>query len=121
MKREKHLETVLSIVLGLSVIFWITKNRHLVAPIVLITAIGLFSNYLTEKIHRLWTKLSHILGNVMSKVLLAVLFYVFLLPIAMLSKIFSKKDLLQLKKNPGDTYYMSRDYQYTAEDLENPW
>src|SRR5262249_47812688 len=104
MKREKHLETILSIVLGLSVILWATKNRYLVPVIVLLACIGLFSKYLTEKIHWLWTKLSHILGMIMSKVILSVLFYLFLFPMAKLSKLFSKKDMLQLKKQSGPSY-----------------
>jgi len=121
MKREKHLETILSIVLGLVVIYWITKNRHLFPVIVLVAAIGLFSRYLTEKIHWLWTKLSHVMGWVMSKVLLSVIFYLFLFPVSLASKLFSKKDSLQLRRSKASSYYSDRNHQYTPEDLENPW
>ena len=121
MKREKHLETILSIILGLAVIYWGTKNRYLLPAIVIIAAIGLFSSYLTEKIHWLWTKLSHVMGMVMSKILLSVIFFVFLFPIAVLSRLFSKKDSMQLKKASCPSYYVARDHGYTAEDLENPW
>jgi len=121
MKREKHLETILSIVLGMSIIYWATKNRYLLPAIVAVTATGLFSSYLTEKIHWFWMKLSHVMGSVMSKVLLSVIFYGFLFPIALLSKVFSKKDPLQLKKSSNSSYYTVRDHQYSGEDLEDPW
>jgi hypothetical protein len=121
MKREKHLETILSIVLGLAVIYWVTKNRYLLPAIVIVAATGLFSHYLTEKIHWLWMKLSHVMGSIMSKVLLSVIFYVFLFPIALLSRLFSKKDQLQLKRSHSNSYYTIRDHQYSGEDLENPW
>ncbi len=121
MKREKQLETILSIVLGLAVIYWVTKNHYLLPAIVIVSSIGLFSNYLTEKIHWLWMKLSHVMGTVMSKVILSVVFFVFLFPIALLSRLFIKKDSLQLKKTSGNSYYTVRDHVYTREDLENPW
>ena len=121
MKREKHLETILSIVLGLGVIFWITKNKYLPPVIVFLAAIGLFSNYLTEKIHWLWMKLSHVLGAVMSRVLLSAIFFLFLFPLALLARLFSKKDSLQLNKRTDASYYTTRNHQYVAGDLENPW
>jgi predicted membrane protein len=121
MKREKHLETLLSIILGLGVILWITKNKNLVPAIVGIAAIGLFSNYLTEKIHWLWMKISHIMGGIMSKILLSVLFYAFLFPLALLSRIFIKKDSLQLKRTKEASYYSERNHLYVSEDIENPW
>jgi len=121
MKREKHLETILSIILGLAVIFWLTKNKYLLPAIIILVVIGLFSTYLTEKIHWLWMKISHIMGSVMSKVILSVIFYFFLFPISLLSKIFTKKNILQLKRTDEVSYYTSRNHQYTSEDIENPW
>jgi hypothetical protein len=121
MKREKHLETILSIVLGLAVIFLFTKNKYLVPSIVVVIGIGLFSTYLTEKIHWFWMKLSHVMGSIMSKVLLSVIFYLFLFPVALLSRVFIKKNSLQLKKTKESSYYETRNHQYVAEDIENPW
>ncbi|MCX6290582.1 MAG: hypothetical protein NT126_02305 [Bacteroidetes bacterium] len=121
MKKAKHLETILTIVLGLAVIGWFTKNKNMITVIVFVSAIGLFSGYLTEKIHWLWMKLAYLSGLVMSKVILSVLFFLFLFPIALLSRLFSKKDSLQLKRSSGDSYYTVRNHLYTAEDLENPW
>jgi hypothetical protein len=120
-KREKHLETILSIVLGLAGIYWATKNRYLPPAIVVVSAVGLFSPYLTEKTHWVWMKFSHVMGSIMSKVILSIVFYVFLLPIAYLSKRFSKKDPLQLKKSTESSYYTTRNHRFTGEDLEDPW
>src|SRR5262245_49456605 len=112
MKKIKHLETILSIVLGLSVIFLFTRNedyptanKFLPPAIVVLSAIGLLSPYLTEKIHRLWMGIAHVMGSIMSKVILTILFYAFLFPIAMLARLFSKGDSLQLKKTTGTSYY----------------
>jgi hypothetical protein len=53
-------------------------------------------------------------------VILSAVFFLFLLPIAMLAKLF-KKDLLQLKKTEGKSYYHERNHSYDRADLENPW
>ena len=121
MKRAKQLETIISIILGLSVILLISKNKNVLISIIILASIGLFSTYLTGKIHFLWTKFSEILGGIMSKVILSLLFFLFLFPIALLSRLFTKKDALQLKRTTEPTYYTTRNHLYTAEDLENPW
>ncbi len=72
-------------------------------------------------INWLWMKLAFGLGWVNSRVLLSLIYYVFLFPIALVSRIF-KKDSLLLKKDPkSTTYFECRDHTYTKEDLENIW
>ena len=49
-------------------------------------------------------------------------FFLILLPIALLSRLFSK-DKFQLKKKGKEekSYYHKRDYEFTPEDFEKPW
>lgn len=121
MKREKHLETILSIVLLLTIFYWITENPYLLPVASVLMAIGLLSRFLTEKIHWLFTTLTQFIGLVVSKIILTLVFFLLLFPLAWLSRMFSKKDPLQLKKNSSDSYYSVRNHQYTKEDIENPW
>jgi len=119
--KEKNLETLLAIIAGLLVIYIASKRMAFVTVSVLIALIGLFSSWLTAKIAWLWTGLSKILGAVMSRVILGLTFYLFLFPVAILARIFRKKDSMQLKRHNRDSYYSPRDHSYTKEDLENPW
>jgi hypothetical protein len=121
MEREKHLETILSIVFGIAIIYWFTEYQPLIMVVILLSAIGLFNQFLSGSIHWFWTKLSHVMGYVMSKVILSIVFFIFLFPISLLAKLFSKKDSLQLKKGSGSSYYSERNHPYSADDLENPW
>lgn len=131
MQRNKALETILAISLGLLIIFWVSQHDKLVPfngtewllPItVILICIGLFSAFLSEKIHQAWMKLSHIMGYVMSKVLLGLIFFLILSPLALTRKLFTKKDPLQLKKaRPGESYYTNRNHTYTASDFEEMW
>lgn len=66
-----------------------------------------------------WYKLSEILGWVSSRVLLSTIFYFFLTPIALLSRLFNKDPLL-LNKKEGSLYY-ERNHKYQPKDLKFPW
>lgn len=121
--RAKDLETILTICVLLIVLFFVTKKQHAyyLTLSALLGIIGISSKYLSAKISWAWLKLSEGIGFVMNKVILATLFMVLLVPIAMLKKLFSKKDNLQLKKSASTSYYVERNHKYTGKDLEDLW
>lgn len=82
--------------------------------------IGAFSEQLSAYIVFFWDKLSHFLGLVMPNFILAPVFYLFLFPIALLSRIFKKSDSLHLKNN-SDSLYKVRDHDYDKSHFENMW
>jgi hypothetical protein len=125
MNRQKHLETILVLVLALGVIYWLSHiKRPELAKYLLLTAlilglIGVFIPSLADKIHWAWMKLAHVMGWVMSKVILTVVFFVFLFPMALLMRVFGK-GAVKLKQE-GSSYYKNRDFVYDKESLENVW
>lgn len=82
-------------------------------------AIGMFSDFFSEKIHWAWMKLAEGMGWVMSKVILSVVFYVFLFPIAIISRILGNNSMQPERKS--DTYYHVRNHTYEKKDLEQVW
>jgi hypothetical protein len=124
LNREKELETILTICVMLVVIYFVTKQQHryLLTISMVLGLIGMFSKFLTAKIALGWTRLGEAMGAVTSKVILSIVFFVFLLPMAALARIFSKeKSSLQLKKPTGDSYYFTRNHTYEPKDLKNVW
>ena len=119
MKREKNLETMLVITVGLLVLHVVFKTKALLIASLVIGLIGVFSDFLSDKINWLWTKFAQFLGNINAKILLSAIFFVFLTPIAFLFKL-TKKDNLKLKAQKG-TVYEERNHLYVAKDLENVW
>ena len=123
-KTNKYL-VILVIVTGLTGFhFLFGDSPRLVPNIFLYVAIGvggisIISSYLAEKIVWAWGKIALILGTINSKILLSAIFYFFLVPIAILSRIFKKKDELLLKKKSDGSYYKERNHTYSSEDLEN--
>ena len=121
--REKELETILTICVAMVAIFLFSKQHHKYWLTIglLLGLVGMFSKYLTSKIAWAWMKLSEGMGAVSSKIILSVIFFLFLFPIAALSRLFGSKSSLQLKKPDGNSFYFTRNHKFEAKDLENTW
>ena len=119
MNREKNIETCLVLATALVIFYCFNGSTYILYAAIVIGIIGLFFDTIAGWITKAWYKLAEVLGAVMSKVLLSIVFFVFLFPIAMLYRLFNK-DNLQLKRN-SDTYWVKRDHQFVKKDLEHPW
>ena len=70
----------------------------------------------------LWFGLSHLLGSVVSRVILSVLFFLIVTPIGVIRR-WMGADALQLKKwkQGRDSVFVVREGAITGKDLENPY
>ncbi len=59
------------------------------------------------------------LGEVMSRVLFTVVFFVLLTPLALLSRLFRKDQFY--KSTDRESYFIERDHPYGADDIQHPW
>lgn len=117
--RNKSLEAQLSIVVGFGLIAYFTKNQYLSLGVLLLGLVFLLSPTIGDTVSKVWFKIAELIGGVMSKVLLSIVFFIFLLPVATISKVF-KKDILGLKK-PEKSNYVERNHLYSGKDLEQIW
>jgi len=71
---------------------------------------------------KLWLGLSHLLGTVMSKVLLTVLFFLIVTPVGIARRM-AGKDSLQIKgwKTGKISVFRIRDHIFTSEDIHHPY
>lgn len=69
-----------------------------------------------------WFGFSQLLGDVVSRVLLSVVFFVIVMPVGIIRKL-SGKDTLKLKdfKRSDASVMISRDHLYNRSDLEKPF
>ena len=86
---------------------------------VIAMASGLFPP-VGRMINWLWMRLALILGWFNSRVLLSVVYFILLFPIALVSRLFTK-DSLQLKPKEKKSYFEERNHTFTKEDLINTW
>ncbi len=119
--REKNLETCLVIATGLLLFWLIYEVKPLIIAAFVIGIIGAFFDTVAGWITWVWYKIAEVMGGIMSKVLLSLVFFGFLAPIAFVYRIFNK-DTLQLGKKGNDgSYWSERSHTYTKKDLEQMW
>lgn len=118
--REKELETTgvlgaasvaFGLITGLGWLNWL-------ALAFLIT--GLFFKSAAAALTSGWLAFAEILGKFNSRVILSLIYYLVLTPVALLFRLFSG-DFLGLARKRGGSYYHPRNHQYMARDLETPW
>lgn len=120
MDRAKTRETLLVLTGALVVFYLIFPIVWLLYIAVLLAALGAFFPKHAVWIALGWMKLSGAIGFVVSRILLTLIFFGILWPVAMLYRLFSK-DPLQLKKTSENSYYCERNHAYTPADFEKPW
>jgi len=66
-----------------------------------------------------WYKLAEVLSKITTPLILSLLYYLFITPIALLFRAFGN-DPLRLKDSKGSMFEL-RNKKFTKNDLENPW
>lgn len=120
-KLEKEpYKIILSICIGFLIIFLIGKWNVFLWIAIGVGVLGLTSSYLRHIIIKLWFKLSWMLSLIIPNILLSIIYYLFLTPIAILYSFFGKNDPLMLS-NKNSTTFKDIEKEYTAENFNNPW
>lgn len=127
--KAKRVETLAVLALACIVIAMLRRHRAgipwlddpwLVAATVFLT-IGCFVAPVASLITRAWFGLSHVLGAVMSRVVMAVVYFAVLLPLSLVRRLF-EADPLRLRRDPKRTSYFTEiGKAYGPGDLQKPW
>jgi hypothetical protein len=123
-QNKDRFKTILVIVIGLLVLALFIKRpivkETLEKTALVIGIAAIFFPFAARWIEWAWLKLALGLGWVNSRILLSVIYFVFLLPIAWVARLFTK-DPLMLKARKSSSLYATRNHQYKKDDLENIW
>lgn len=70
----------------------------------------------------LWYSLSNFLGRIVSSILLTAVYFIMLMPVALIQKL-AGKDKLNIKqfKKSSESVFVTRNHLYIKSDLENPY
>ncbi len=117
--KARYRETLLVIVLGFSVLYLILDRDWMLYTALATGIAGMLSIHLNRWIHIGWYFIGEKMGFVVSKVVLGALYFIVLVPMSLLARIF-RKDVMNLK-SPPLTGYHERDHLFRAEDLEEMW
>ena len=70
--------------------------------------LGLINSKLLTPLNKLWFKFGILLGNIISPIVMGIVFFLVVTPTGLIMRFF-RKDILKLKKNSSDTYWINKD------------
>ncbi len=104
------------IVLG--IVIWVISGRIHQLPFIIgisLIVIGLLFPVVLLPLHKLWMGLSIILGHISTRVILTILYYIILTPIAVISRLFGVDFIDQKIDRSKKSYWIKKD----AKELNN--
>jgi hypothetical protein len=119
-RKTNPTKTVLIISTGFSIIYLAVLWKWALILSIVIGLTGICSSYLCKKIDFLWMKLAWLLGLIVPNILLGIIFYFFLFPISLLSKLFGNKDPLHLK-NKTKSVFVNVKKDFEKSSFEKAW
>ena len=109
---NKEFETIIVINVLFTISYFLSREKALLLTSLIISVVCLSSKWALHMVHHIWTTFFTFLGKLNSKLLLFVVFFLFLVPIAFLKKVLSKQKLTTSNN------FKVRNHLFTGKDLE---
>ena len=119
LKKEKIIQSQLVIVVGFLILHLLTNNTYLLNIALGLGLIFLILPSLGNLIIKGWFFLGEILGRINGTILLSVIYFVVLVPTAMIKRITSGNSIKF--KAPKNSNFKERNHQYKPKDLKYGW
>lgn len=111
--KEKSLETLAVLNIFFLIGFLYFEKKNILRVDIIFTVVCLMFPTLLKLIHLIWTRIFSLLGEINSKILLGLIYFIFLVPISTLQKVFTRK-----KNKIAEDNYISREHIFCAKDFE---
>ncbi len=118
--KMNNYKSTLTIVIGFLLLSNYFHSKTLLIISIAVGLIAIFSEKANDKIIWIWNKLTEVLGLIMPNVLLTIVFYLFLTPLAWLNRINRKRNPLQLRNESSSTFIEKRK-EFSKASLEKIW
>ena len=73
--------------------------------------LGIINSKFLTPFNKIWIKIGELLGKVLAPIVMAMIYFFIVTPMAILLKLL-RKDLLKVKFNSGNTYWIKRDKKF---------
>ena len=74
---------------------------------IIFLALGLLNSKILTPLNKIWFKFGLLLGNIVSPIIMSIIFFFVVTPISFVMKILGK-DMLNLKRNNNNTYWVEK-------------
>ncbi len=115
-------DSCMAVVLICLLVGFFTERTGMFAVSIAFLFVGMAAPKIYAPFARLWFGLSKVLGTIMSKVILTILFFAVVTPVGLLRKM-SGADPLQLKKwkKGTESVFTVRDHTFEPKEIEKPY
>ena len=115
-------DTGMAMVLVCLLIAIVGRKQHFTGIAAVLLVLNMVWPMLYKPVAMLWLGLAHLLGTVVSKILLTVIFIVLVTPIGLIRRL-TGSDSLRLKiwKKDSHSVFKIREHTYTKEDIQTPY
>jgi hypothetical protein len=119
---EKSKDSGLALVLICLICFLVWEKSIFLLLAIFFLVVAMTYPPVFKPFARAWFGLSTVLGTIVSKIILSLLFYGLVLPVGLVRRVMGK-DAMQIKswKKGQESVFRVRDHRFTGKDLENPY
>lgn len=112
--------TLLAIIFGFLSIHFFYESKIILYFLILISGLSLISKMFSDWIEKIWNFISKVLSYIVPNIVLSLIFFMLLVPLSFLSKIFKSKTEYNIKNN-SDTNFINSDKVYSKKFFERAW
>jgi hypothetical protein len=115
-------DTGLALLLILLLIVYFSENVTLIIPSIAVLVLIMIWPNIFYPLAPFWFGLSRLLGTIVSKIILSLLYFLIVTPVGILRRILDK-DSMRLKdwKNGKDSVLLKRNHTFTQKDIDKPY
>ncbi len=119
---KKEVQTTLSVLALFSLFLYLFFSvRYTVETAALLLVLSLFENPIAKGIAYLWLSFSRFIGFINSKIILTLLFYLFIVPISLLFRLFNSDKKRFFFTRSDATYFVDSSDTFTKSHFEQPF
>jgi hypothetical protein len=115
-----YLSIILTMSMSLLIIHFLTKWSWPVIASLVIGMMGILVPKVGSKIAFGWKKITMFIGIILQRIVLILIFYIFLVPVAFASRLFSKRKPIQLSNEQSSTF-IELNKSFDKKGFEKPW
>ncbi|WP_147819863.1 SxtJ family membrane protein [Salidesulfovibrio onnuriiensis] len=120
--RREAVDTGMAMVLICLIAWFATRDARWTVAAVAVLVVNMVWPVIFTPVAKVWLGLSHVLGTVMSKLVLGVVFFGLVTPLALVRRVFGHDPMaLSQWKKGASSVFVVRDHAFTSEEIERPF
>ncbi|MCX5847932.1 MAG: SxtJ family membrane protein [Deltaproteobacteria bacterium] len=121
MDKRETLNTIIVLAAACLIAFLIFNITWFLWIVLFLSIGGLFESRITTGIAKYWMKFGRALGTFNSKIILTLIFFIILTPLAFFFRLFNKQLVNHFKTNSRTSYFDDVNKSYQKSDFEKLW